>query len=123
MNILIATKTLSSLGNYHVQGEPNTVDELFDSIYEDGELEPIKVTVDRAAFDAAYATVNDEFASGQVRFERDRLLAESDIAMLPDRYAAMSEEIKTAWSEYRQGLRDITSQAGFPHNVVWPFKP
>lgn len=120
MNILVATKTLESLGNYFIQGEPETVDELYDSIYQDGDFEPTKATVDRAEFDAAYATANDAFVAGQVRFDRDKLLAESDIAVLPDRYNAMSDEEKAAWSDYRQALRDITAQSGFPHSITWP---
>ena len=31
----------------------------------------------------------------------------------------MSDE----WREYRQELRDITTQEGFPHNVEWPNEP
>lgn len=30
---------------------------------------------------------------------------------------------KTAWAEYRQALRDITDQPGFPGNIVWPEPP
>jgi hypothetical protein len=29
----------------------------------------------------------------------------------------------TAMAEYRQALRDITSQEGFPYDVTWPTKP
>ena len=29
---------------------------------------------------------------------------------------------KAAWAAYRQELRDITAQAGFPWNVQWPAK-
>ncbi|MGA0926878.1 MAG: phage tail assembly chaperone [Burkholderiaceae bacterium] len=28
-----------------------------------------------------------------------------------------------AWASYRQALRDITGQAGFPYAVTWPTKP
>jgi len=27
------------------------------------------------------------------------------------------------WATYRQALRDITAQEGFPYEVVWPPKP
>jgi hypothetical protein len=30
---------------------------------------------------------------------------------------------KAAWAAYRQELRDITAQAGFPWNVTWPTQP
>jgi hypothetical protein len=31
----------------------------------------------------------------------------------------MSDE----WRQYRQELRDITTQEGFPHNIDWPEEP
>lgn len=30
---------------------------------------------------------------------------------------------KVAWATYRQALRDIPSQDGFPYSVMWPTKP
>ena len=53
----------------------------------------------------------------QVRQERDQLIAETDVWALSDR--TMTAE-QTA---YRQALRDITGQAGFPDNITWPTKP
>jgi hypothetical protein len=60
----------------------------------------------------------DELAAA-VRAERDRLLAASDWTQLPD----VPEATRTAWATYRQALRDVPEQAGFPENVVWPTKP
>lgn len=53
----------------------------------------------------------------QVRMERDRLLAETDWMALSDTSMTLD------WTTYRQALRDITSQAGFPYSVTWPTKP
>ncbi len=53
----------------------------------------------------------------QVRSQRDYLIAETDVWALSDR--TMTAE-QTA---YRQALRDITSQAGFPTDITWPTKP
>jgi hypothetical protein len=53
----------------------------------------------------------------RVRAERDKLLADTDWMALSD--VTMSAEMAT----YRQALRDITAQAGFPHGVTWPTKP
>lgn len=56
-----------------------------------------------------------------VRAKRDALLAASDYTQAtdyPSTYAA-----RTAWAEYRQQLRDVTKQAGFPADVVWPVPP
>lgn len=53
-----------------------------------------------------------------VRTQRDALLVASDWTQLPD-----APVDKTAWAQYRQALRDITEQPGFPWNVTWPVKP
>jgi hypothetical protein len=55
----------------------------------------------------------------QARAERNRLLAESDWTQLPD----VPEAARLAWAAYRQALRDVPEQEGFPENVVWPTKP
>lgn len=52
---------------------------------------------------------------------RNALLAESDWTQLPD--VPISAEQKAAWAAYRQQLRDITDQPGFPDNIVWPANP
>jgi hypothetical protein len=57
-------------------------------------------------------------AAKNVRTYRDKLLSESDWTQVDD--APIN---KSTWATYRQALRDITSQAGFPHNIVWPTKP
>ena len=54
-----------------------------------------------------------------VRSERDAKLAASDWTQLPDVHPANT----VAWNTYRQALRDVTSQPGFPHNVTWPKEP
>ena len=56
-----------------------------------------------------------------VRQHRNALLEESDYTQLPD--VNMAETVKAAWVEYRQSLRDITSQSGFPDNISWPLSP
>lgn len=56
----------------------------------------------------------------EVRAERDRLLYQCDWTMLPD---APPEVVKADWEVYRQALRDVTNQPGFPENVVWPTAP
>lgn len=55
-----------------------------------------------------------------VRAQRDRLLYQCDWTMLPD---APPEVVKADWEVYRQALRDVTNQPGFPENVVWPTAP
>lgn len=55
------------------------------------------------------------------RAERNRLLAECDWIVIM--HTEKGTNIPAAWEIYRQSLRDITAQAGFPHNVQWPAKP
>ena len=55
--------------------------------------------------------------AADIRQERDGLIAETDTWALSDR--TMTAE-QTA---YRQALRDITSQDGFPTDITWPTKP
>lgn len=54
-----------------------------------------------------------------VRDERNRRLAECDWTQVADAPSAS----QYAWAEYRQKLRDLPAQAGFPWTVVWPDKP
>lgn len=58
-----------------------------------------------------------DIAAARVRTERDKLLLETDWMVTPDR--PVSQNIL----DYRQALRDITAQAGFPYDIVWPTKP
>lgn len=62
----------------------------------------------------------DELAS-QVRVERDRRIAETDYYMMPDYPSDPNniEELKV----YRQALRDVPKQEGFPRDVRWPDVP
>lgn len=57
----------------------------------------------------------------EVRAQRDKLLAETDWTQVLD--APISAESREAFRVYRQALRDITEQAGFPADVVWPEMP
>lgn len=56
-----------------------------------------------------------------VRSERDRRLAETDYYMMPDYPSDPNniEEMKV----YRQALRDLPKQEGFPRDVRWPDVP
>jgi hypothetical protein len=53
-----------------------------------------------------------------VRSKRDAMLSDCDWTQLAD--APVNKE---AWATYRQALRDITTQEGFPFNVVFPEQP
>lgn len=57
----------------------------------------------------------------QIRAQRNLLLTQCDWTQLPD--APLTTEQKQEWAEYRQALRDVPEQAGFPENVAWPLVP
>ena len=56
-----------------------------------------------------------------IRNRRNALLKESDWTQYPD--SPLSAEQKQAWATYRQALRDIPNQAGFPTDVQFPAAP
>ena len=56
--------------------------------------------------------------AAEVRADRTERLAACDWTQLPD-----SPANHEAWATYRQELRDVTDQAGFPWDVVWPETP
>jgi len=70
--------------------------------------------IKKAAWDAG---ANDRKAA-EVRAERNTKLAATDWTQITDATAD-----KQAWATYRQALRDISAQSGFPLTIVWPDAP
>jgi Phage tail assembly chaperone protein len=73
-----------------------------------------------------------DYASGQwvgdtanqesvVISRRNGLLYASDWTQLPNN--PLTPEAQQQWADYRQQLRDITTQPGYPFSVVWPTAP
>jgi len=56
--------------------------------------------------------------SAAVRAERNNMLKDSDWTQVAD-----APVDKAAWATYRQALRDVTAQAGFPWTIIWPDAP
>ena len=73
---------------------------------------PGVMTVEEAAV-ADAARMADE-----ARAERNLRLTACDWTALPD--APLDEAQKAEWAVYRQSLRDVTDQPGFPDAIVWP---
>lgn len=63
------------------------------------------------------ARMDDEQAE-RMRTDRNKRLADCDWTQLPD-----APVDSAAWAVYRQALRDVTAQPGFPWNVEWPSLP
>ena len=68
--------------------------------------------------EAAYKAQKDAEQAASVRAARNSKLAACDWTQLAD-----SSADKPAWATYRQSLRDVTGQAGFPWNVTWTVEP
>jgi len=69
-------------------------------------------------FTAPADTTTDEERAANVRQRRDAKLTDSDWTQTAD-----APVDKTAWATYRQSLRDVPSQSGFPNEVTWPTEP
>jgi len=67
--------------------------------------------------ETAYQAELDAEAAKNVRFQRDRELAATDWMALSD--VTMSDD----WKTYRQALRDVPAQSGFPNSITWPTEP
>lgn len=72
---------------------------------------PPKKVIPTPIFDAVKA-------AKEARLKRDGLLRASDWSQMPD-----APVDKSVWATYRQALRDVPQQAGFPENITWPEAP
>ena len=63
----------------------------------------------------------DEDLASEARERRNALIAETDFLVMPD--YPLDDERKAAILAYRQALRDVPEQAGFPRQIDWPVKP
>ena len=64
------------------------------------------------------APTTEELAAA-ARAERNALLAATDWTQAAD----VPQATKDLWAPYRQALRDVPEQLGFPANIEWPVKP
>jgi hypothetical protein len=64
--------------------------------------------------------IDEEWSNkcASVRNARNELLKQSDWTQMAD--VTLTESQSSAWRNYRQALRDVPSQAGFPDAVEWP---
>ena len=96
--------------------------------------------VQEAALAEAIATGDEESAAEIARSIRNRMLEESDKEMVLDRMGlsmpsentftswlsflkGLAEIVCNDWGKYRQALRDLPAQEGFPFKIVWPKSP
>lgn len=53
--------------------------------------------------------------------KRNKLLYESDWTQIPN--SPLTPEQVEQWAVYRQALRDVPQQEGYPMNIIWPVAP
>lgn len=56
-----------------------------------------------------------------LRAERDKKLNDSDWVVI--KAVELGRPVESNWAIYRQALRDVPSQQGFPISVIWPVQP
>ena len=68
--------------------------------------------------ETAYKAQKDTEQAKSVRDSRNTKLTECDWTQVAD-----APVDKAAWATYRQALRDVTTQSGFPWEITWPTQP
>jgi hypothetical protein len=79
------------------------------------------VTTTAAEQETAYKAQKDAEQAKSVRTTRDTKLAECDWRVI--KAAETATTLDAAWATYRQALRDVTGQSGFPWTITWPDAP
>jgi len=82
-------------------------------------------TVSKPSFDDLIVKYNEIAAArplNKLRKERNELLEKTDKYTVPD-FPHPTEEVKQAWLDYRQALRDLPANTTDPENPVWPQAP
>jgi hypothetical protein len=75
------------------------------------QLVPKEITIDRQS--------ERNLKADGIRLKRSNLLQQTDWTQLPD----VPLETSNRYKNYRQSLRDITKQPGFPEDIIWPELP
>ena len=115
------TEVLEALGADVIFEGPQAQPTRYQTAYRDG-VEQIdgkwytKYSVSNMDADAIAAADAEQAKS--VRTSRNDKLKDCDWTQIAD-----STADKATWATYRQALRDITSQAGFPWTITWPDAP
>lgn len=71
------------------------------------------------ARDAVYFADADIRKAAEVRAERNAKLVATDWTQASD----VPQAVKDSYAPYRQALRDLPTQSGFPNEIVWPVAP
>lgn len=69
-----------------------------------------------------YTQIKDEKYMENIRFKRNNLLGQTDKFMTPD-FPHLTPEVKQAWVDYRESLREFPTTVEDLSNPVWPVPP
>jgi hypothetical protein len=107
-------------GDVYQYSQRNGVEQVDGKWYTKYVLGPIFTDGETTAAEqeATYKTRKDNEQAASVRNQRSELLSKCDWTQVAD-----VPVDKTLWAVYRQALRDIPAQTGFPWNVQWPTNP
>ncbi len=110
----------ASGGTVYQYSQASGVEQIDGKWYTKYILGPVFVNGETTAIEqeSAYKAQKDSEQAKLIRQQRNDKLKESDWTQVED--APIN---KTLWATYRQSLRDITSQEGFPWNITWPIEP
>jgi hypothetical protein len=73
-------------------------------------------------FEAKLQELIDAQPWKELRTERNKRIAQTDYLAIPD-FPHATEEVRQAWLDYRQALRDLPANTTDPENPVWPTPP
>lgn len=73
-------------------------------------------------FEAKLQELIDAQPWKELRADRNKRIAQTDYLFTSD-YPHATEEVKQAWLDYRQSLRDLPANTEDPSNVTWPHEP
>lgn len=86
-----------------------------------GDVSYLRRTLEFYGYIVGDELLTDEDRARVAREKRDQLLAETDYLLMPD--YPISEDALAALKTYRQTLRDVPEQEGFPLYIEWPVMP
>ena len=111
----VASVDVESIGNYVcslVNEDDNDITLTIRKAIKNGDLD---------VADYVEPTVDVEDLATKIRIQRNSLLKQTDYLMMSD-YPIESDRLAKV-KIYRQALRDIPEQSGFPRTIAWPEKP
>ena len=115
-------EVLEALGADPVLEGPQPTAGRYQTVYRDGVEQDAEgrwfTKYSLADMDAEAIAAKDAEQAKSVRQQRNDKLKDCDWTQLAD-----STADKAAWATYRQALRDVPAQAGFPWDVQWPEQP